>query len=147
MLEALLDAVSDPDQLAELAKATKRLKIPQPREALQSHLTIKQRGVMVAHIDTPDAAIENQPADRAALGPAPPDRRAVLAAIWPIGHRLARSRQGDTNASVIDLLAEHPGSTGGDLAKAKGLHLNPESVSTHLNQLAKAGDIDKTSRG
>jgi transposase len=63
MLEALLGGVSDPAQLAELAKARMRLKIPQLREALQSRFTIEHHGVMVAqllaHIDTLDAAIEN----------------------------------------------------------------------------------------
>ena len=63
MLEALLSGVSDPERLAELAKARMRLKIPQLREALQSRFTIEHHGVMVAqllaHIDTLDAAIEN----------------------------------------------------------------------------------------
>ena len=63
MLEALLSGVTDPEQLAELAKARMRLKIPQLREALQSRFTIEHHGVMVAqllaHIDTLDAAIEN----------------------------------------------------------------------------------------
>jgi len=57
----------------------------------------------------------------------------------------ARNRQGDTKASIIDFLAEHPGSTAGDLAK--GLNLNPGSVSTRLTQLAKSGEIKKASRG
>jgi predicted transcriptional regulator len=57
----------------------------------------------------------------------------------------ARSRQSDTEASIIDLLAQHPGSTAGDLAK--GLNLNPESVSTRLTQLAKNGEISKASHG
>ena len=57
----------------------------------------------------------------------------------------ARSRQGDTNASIIEFLAKHPGSTAGDIAKA--LNLNPGSVSTRLTQLAKAGQIQKASRG
>jgi hypothetical protein len=38
----------------------------------------------------------------------------------------ARSRQGDTKASIIDFLAQHPGSTAGDLAK--GLNLNPRTA-------------------
>ena len=63
MLEALLAGISDPAQLAELAKARMRLKIPQLREALQSRFEIEHHGVMVAqllaHIDTLDAAIEN----------------------------------------------------------------------------------------
>jgi predicted ArsR family transcriptional regulator len=57
----------------------------------------------------------------------------------------ARSRQGDTDASIIDFLAQHPGSTTGDLAK--GLNLNPESVSTHLTQLTKTGEIKRASHG
>ena len=57
----------------------------------------------------------------------------------------ARNRQGDTNASIIDFLAQHSGSTAGDLAK--GLNLDPGSVSAHLNQLARAGEIKKASHG
>jgi transposase len=63
MLEALLCGVTDPAQLAELAKARMRLKIPQLREALASRFQIEHHGVMVAqllaHIDTLDAAIQN----------------------------------------------------------------------------------------
>jgi transposase len=63
MLEALLAGVTDPEQLAELAKARMRLKIPQLREALASRFQLEHHGVMVAqllaHIDTLDAAIEN----------------------------------------------------------------------------------------
>jgi predicted transcriptional regulator len=57
----------------------------------------------------------------------------------------ARSRQSDTKASIIEYLAQHPGSTAGDLAKA--LNLNPASVSNRLTQLAKTGQIEKASRG
>jgi transposase len=63
MLEALLRGVTDPEQLAELAKARMRLKIPQLREALASRFRLEHHGVMVAqllaHIDTLDAAIQN----------------------------------------------------------------------------------------
>ena len=63
MLEALLAGVTDPEQLAELAKARMRAKIPQLREALASRFQVEHHGVMVAqllaHIDTLDAAIEN----------------------------------------------------------------------------------------
>jgi transposase len=63
MLEALLSGVTDPERLAELAKARMRLKIPQLREALQSRFQLEHHGVMVAqllaHIDTLDAAIQN----------------------------------------------------------------------------------------
>jgi hypothetical protein len=57
----------------------------------------------------------------------------------------ARSRQGDTEASIIDFLAHHPGSTAGDLAK--GLNLNPGAVSPRLTQLAKSGEIKRASHG
>jgi hypothetical protein len=57
----------------------------------------------------------------------------------------ARSRQRDTDASIIDFLAQHAGSTAGDLAK--GLNLNPGNVSTRLTQLAKAGEIKRASHG
>ena len=58
---------------------------------------------------------------------------------------VARSRQGDTTASMIEFLGQHPSSTAGDLAK--GLNLNPGSVASRLSQLAKAGEIQKASRG
>ncbi len=47
----------------------------------------------------------------------------------------ARSPQGDTKASIIDFLAQHAGSTAGDLAK--DLNLNLGTVSSRLTQLAK----------
>jgi transposase len=63
MLEALLSGVTEPEQLAELAKARMRAKIPQLREALASRFQIEHHGIMVAqllaHLDTLDAAIEN----------------------------------------------------------------------------------------
>jgi transposase len=63
MLEALLSGVTDPEQLAELAKSRMRPKIPQLREALASRFEIEHHGVLVAqllaHIDTLDAAIQN----------------------------------------------------------------------------------------
>jgi uncharacterized membrane protein len=57
----------------------------------------------------------------------------------------ARSRQVDPEASIINFLAQHPGSTTGDLAK--GLNLNRESVSSRLTQLARAGVIKKAPYG
>jgi hypothetical protein len=57
----------------------------------------------------------------------------------------ARSRQRDTEACIIEFLAQHPGSTAGDLAK--GLNLNPGRISTRLTQLAKAGEIKRASHG
>jgi transposase len=63
MLEALLSGVSDPEQLAELAKSRMRAKIPQLREALRSRFKVEHHGIMVAqllaHIDTLDGAIQN----------------------------------------------------------------------------------------
>jgi hypothetical protein len=57
----------------------------------------------------------------------------------------ARSRQGDDEASIMEFLARHPGSTAGDLAK--GLNLNPGNVSARLIQLAKAGEITRAPHG
>ena len=63
MLEALLSGVTDPEQLAQLAKSRMRSKIPQLREALASRFQIEHHGIIVAqllgHIDTLDAAIQN----------------------------------------------------------------------------------------
>ena len=67
----------------------------------------------------------------------------------PSTHTTKRTRGGHgasgTAAPVALLLAQHPGSTAGDVAKA--LNLNPGSASTRLTQLAKAGEIKKASRG
>jgi predicted transcriptional regulator len=57
----------------------------------------------------------------------------------------ARGRQGDNDASIIDFLGHHPGSTVGDLAR--GLNFNPGTVSIHVNQLANSGEIKKVSHG
>jgi hypothetical protein len=57
----------------------------------------------------------------------------------------ARRRQVDVKSRIIDFLAQHPGSTAGDVAK--GLNLNPGTAATRLSQLAKAGEINKASRG
>lgn len=57
----------------------------------------------------------------------------------------ARNRRVDVKPGIIEFLAQHPGSTAGDVAK--GLSLNRGSVSTRLTQLAKAGEIRKASRG
>ena len=57
----------------------------------------------------------------------------------------ARTHQGDTNASIIDFLAQHPGSTAGELAKR--LNLDPADVAAHLTQLAKTGEINKATHG
>jgi len=61
MLEALLGGVTDPEQLAELAKARMRWKIPQLKEALANRFDVAHHGVLVAqllaHIDSLDIAI------------------------------------------------------------------------------------------
>jgi transposase len=61
MLEALLSGVSEPEELAELAKARMRSKIPQLREALANRFDVSHHGIMVAqllaHIDTLEAAV------------------------------------------------------------------------------------------
>ena len=57
----------------------------------------------------------------------------------------ARSRQDDSETRIIDFLARHPGSTAGGIAK--GLNLDPANASSHLTQLAKAGEIKKTAHG
>ena len=62
MLDALLSGVTDPERLAEFAKARLRAKIPQLREALANRFQIEHHGILVAqllaHIDTLDAAIK-----------------------------------------------------------------------------------------
>jgi transposase len=61
MLEALLAGVSDPNELAELARGPLRAKIPQLREALANRFDASHHGVLVsqllAHIDALDQAI------------------------------------------------------------------------------------------
>jgi hypothetical protein len=57
----------------------------------------------------------------------------------------ARSRQSDSDASIIDFLAHHPRSTIGDLAKC--LNLDTEYVAACLIHLARTGDIRRASHG
>jgi transposase len=61
MLEALLTGVSDPNELAELARGPLRAKIPRLREALANRFETSHHGVLVsqllAHIDALDHAI------------------------------------------------------------------------------------------
>ena len=62
MLEALLAGVTEPEKLAELAKARMRSKIPQLREALANRFDVAHHGIMAAqllgHIDALEAAIQ-----------------------------------------------------------------------------------------
>ena len=46
---------------------------------------------------------------------------------------------------VVDFVASNPGSTAGDVARARGLNRN--SVATRLAQLAKSGELTKAKRG
>jgi transposase len=61
MLDALLAGITDPVELAELAKARLRSKIPQLREALANRFQLDHHGALVAqllaHIDVLDEAI------------------------------------------------------------------------------------------
>jgi predicted Rossmann fold nucleotide-binding protein DprA/Smf involved in DNA uptake len=57
----------------------------------------------------------------------------------------ARRRRHDPTAPIMEFLNKHPQSTAGDLAKS--LNLDPESVSTSLNKLVIAGNIDKHAHG
>ena len=57
----------------------------------------------------------------------------------------ARSRQSNSEASIIGFLAAHPRSTIGDLARA--LNLDPEHVAACLTQLTSSGEIYKASHG
>ncbi|MGH2909560.1 MAG: hypothetical protein ACRDK8_09710 [Solirubrobacteraceae bacterium] len=57
----------------------------------------------------------------------------------------ARSRQSDSEASIIGFLADHPKSTVGDLAKS--LNLDREHVARDLTQLTSTGEIKRASHG
>jgi predicted transcriptional regulator len=57
----------------------------------------------------------------------------------------ARSRQSDSEARIIACIAQHPGSTVGDLARRLNLHL--EHVASDLSQLTSTGEITKTAHG
>jgi hypothetical protein len=61
------------------------------------------------------------------------------------GFDCGAGRQGDSDTSIIDFLARHPGSTVGDLAR--GLNFSPVTVSSPLTQLANSGEIKKVSHG
>lgn len=99
--------------------------------------------VLTEHV--PSEMLANEPdAGSAAAAPARSVRRAT-ARRASARRATARSRQLDTEASIIEFLDRHPGSTAGDLAKA--LNLNPGNVSARLTQLAKAGEIKRASHG
>jgi predicted transcriptional regulator len=104
------------------------------RAEVQEHLAWLEQQINEFHAHNGSAAAAPARSVRRATARRASNRRAT-----------ARSRQGDTKASIIDFLAQHPGSTAGDLAK--GLNLNPGSVSSRLTQLAKTGEIKKAPRG
>jgi len=105
---------------------------------------IERMGWALVDAEQREQAVQTYNRDSALAAPARSVRRAT-ARRASNRRATARSRQGDTDASIIDFLAQHAGSTAGDLAK--GLNLNPGSVSTRLTQLAKAGEIKKASHG
>ena len=94
MLEALLAGVSDPAELAELARGRLRAKIPQLQEALRNRFRVDHHGVLVAgllaHVDSLEgslarleARIEEQIAPLAELV-------ALLCTIPGVGRRTAQ---------------------------------------------------------
>jgi hypothetical protein len=104
---------------------------------------------LAEHAEGGDAKSEEQTSHAhyhgsAAAAPARSVRRATARRVRN-RRATARSLQTDTEASTIDFLVQHPGSTAGDLAR--GLNLTPEQVSTHLTTLARSGEIRKASHG
>jgi hypothetical protein len=106
---------------------------------------VERTGWALADAEPQEQAIHAHDGASAAAAPARSVRRAT-ARRASNRRATARSRHGDSEASIIiDFLARHPGSTAGDVAK--GLNLDPGSVSARLTQLAKAGEIEKASHG
>jgi|GEM_PF-1746720 hypothetical protein len=105
------------------------------RAEVQKHLAWLEQQINEFHAHNGDSA---------AVTPARSVRRATARRASK-RRATARSRHLDAKPRIIDFLAQHPGSTAGDVAK--GLNLNPGSASTRLSQLAKAGEIKKASRG
>jgi hypothetical protein len=105
---------------------------------------VEPTGSPLVDAEQQDQAIDAHDGGSAAAPPARSVRRAT-ARRASNRRATARSRQSDSEASIIAFLLQHPGSTAGDLAK--GLNLNPGQVSTHLTKLARAGEISKGSHG
>jgi hypothetical protein len=57
----------------------------------------------------------------------------------------ARGLHGDEETIIIDFIADHPGSTAGDLARH--LNLDPEGVSTRLTHLVSLDEITRAAHG
>jgi hypothetical protein len=106
---------------------------------------VERTGWALADAEPQEQAIHAHDGASAAAAPARSVRRAT-ARRASNRRATARSRHGASEASIIiDFLAKHPGTTAGDVAK--GLNLDPGSVSARLTQLAKAGEIEKASHG
>ena len=105
---------------------------------------VERTGGALADAEPQEQAIHAHDGASAAAAPARSVRRAT-ARRASNRRATARNRQSDTKASIIDFLAQHPGSTAGDLAKRLNLH--PASVSTRLTLLTKTGEIKKASHG
>jgi hypothetical protein len=115
-----------------------------PADEHNSDQLVARTGSALQDAEPQEQAI---PAHDGGSAAAPPARSVRRATAQRASNRraTARSRQADSEASIIEFLVQHPGSTAGDLAK--GLNLNPEQVSTHLTKLARAGEIKKASHG
>jgi hypothetical protein len=80
-----------------------------------------------------------------AVGMPPRSKRRATASRASRRRATARSRQPDVKAKIVGYLEKHPKSTAGDIAK--GLNLARNSTATRLTQMAKAGEINKATRG
>ena len=96
-------------------------------------------------LEAAQAIDEPAPTRPSAGAPPPRSQRRATARRASKRRATARTRKGDAKASVFEFLAKHPGSTAGEVAK--GLNLDRGSVSSRMTQLAKAGQIQKASRG
>jgi hypothetical protein len=122
-------------------------------ERLPSEIHADEHNADQAAERTVSAREDNEPQeqaipahDRGSAAP-PPARSVRRATARRASNRraTARSRQDDSKTCIIDFLAQHPGSTAGGVAR--GLNLDPANASSHLTQLAKAGEIKKTAHG
>jgi hypothetical protein len=81
-----------------------------------AHQLVERMGWALVDAERREQAVRAHNRGSAAAAPARSVRRAT-ARRASNRRSTARNRQGDTEASVIDFLAQHPGSTAGDLAK------------------------------
>jgi Winged helix-turn-helix DNA-binding len=141
-VEVLTEA-SGRDPQASLTEHVRAEMLADERDADQ---LVERMGWAFEDAERREQAIHANDGGAAAAAPARSVRRATARRA---SNRRATARdrqgQGDSEASIIDFLIQHSGSTAGDLAK--GLNLNPGSVSSRLAQLAKTGEIEKASHG